>query len=102
MKNLIVSLLVIAVLGLIGTTASAFTLDSSKFYQVTASSTSSGTVAVRAACNSGDVVVTGICYSTGGYDGYLSLSGRNNDGWKCVWIAGASATYSSQVTCAHP
>lgn len=107
MTRLFFSILMFAFSIAASSKAMAFTLDTNNFITTTASVVYStgfqNSITVTATCPTGDFVVTGICYSTSGFDGHLSAYGRNNSSWLCTWDGNpAYSTYSSQVTCAHP
>jgi hypothetical protein len=85
--------------------ANAFPIDSNNLTERGSSTYYGGIgdpVAVTARCNTGEVVITGGCYSTNSFDAVLSESGRNGNTWVCVWKFTGAATYYASVTCAHP
>lgn len=100
--------LFVLVTALSGGSALAFPLDTNNFYAV--GSGAGGAVGTNLPvgnfCNAGDVIVTGICYSTSGADGFLTAIGDNNgspEKYLCNWyVTNGSATFHAQAICAHP
>jgi hypothetical protein len=89
--------------------ARAFPLNSTNFYEV--STGQSNYNATTAYCNSGDVVVSGLCYTTNNppilYP-IIQAGESGKDSWTCVWKSNSGCSQSGTcyyetavALCAH-